>query len=102
MTPDHAPQNEATEKIAAGIRELAAGIERMKAAASRVETADRIGFENQIDVLVQRQRTLAERLKLMLETADRSAREDLQRSLADELDELRTSVRQVDENIAQH
>ena len=102
MTPDNDPRNKATEKIAAGIRELAADIERMKAAARRIETADRIGFQNQIDVLVQRQRTIAERLKLMVETADRAGWKDLQRSLADELDELRTSVRQVDKNIAQH
>jgi len=101
MTRHNDPQNNATEEIAAGIRDLAADIERMKMAADRIESADRIGFQNQIDVLVQRQRTLAERLKLMLATADRAARDDLRRHLADELDELQAAIRQIDKNITQ-
>ena len=101
MTHDNDPQNKATEKIAAGIRELAADIERMQASADRIESAARIGFQNQIDVFVQLQRTLAERLKLMLATTDRAARDDLQRQLVNELDELKASIRQVDKNIAQ-
>jgi hypothetical protein len=89
------PSDENALHIETGIQALQSMIEGAEKTVERIDGPDRIDFHNQLDVLTQRRATLSRELQRLHAAADATAREDIQRRLETELEELLASVQQV-------
>lgn len=87
--------NDPVEKLEIGVAKIKVKLEGMELAVNRMDSADRLVFHDQLAVLGQRQRTLAERLKKLRRVDRATDRRELQSALEGELQELKTVVGQV-------
>lgn len=94
-------QREDVQAMSAAIRDLGGEIEELRPAADRLESAERIVFQEQLDALVQRKRALARRLDELRSLSEAAARRRLHGTLEGELRQLQQSVRQVSARLTQ-
>jgi hypothetical protein len=83
------------EKTAAAVRELDAKLADMRVALDRMEASKRLEFQDQVDVLAQRQKTVARRLSELQETDAADFNAQFRSALEDEVAELQIEIRQV-------
>jgi len=84
------------EPIVTAVQDLGVGIHALKKRLDAVESNRRIDHENQLDILVQRQRALIKRLDAMPDTDTGSLPADIPREVA----ELKRAVARIDGSLS--
>lgn len=89
------------DKLSEAIEALGHEIHTIGAAIDRVTPAERIGLENQIDILKQRQQALMTQVHARRRGEPAGCSDDACKAQADELANLRSAVRQVARRVDQ-